>query len=278
MMPAGRRKERLDRILVDRGLAPTRSQAQALILAGRVRSQTGRLVKPGERHPDDIALAVEAGRRFVSRGGYKLEAALAVFDIPASGRDAIDVGASTGGFTQVLLEAGARRVIALDVGRGQLDWSLRTDPRVFALEGINARHLGPLDLPFRPSLAVVDVAFISLELVLPPTVEALDATGRRDVVALVKPQFEVGRGRVGAGGIVRDPALHREVLVRVARFAVERHWQVAGMMASPIAGAEGNREFLAHLRPDLPPAARVELDRAVESALGSTREDEGSPR
>jgi 23S rRNA (cytidine1920-2'-O)/16S rRNA (cytidine1409-2'-O)-methyltransferase len=269
MMPAGRRKERLDRILVDRGLAATRARAQALILAGRVRSATAPLLKPGERHPLDIALEVEPGRRFVGRGAQKLGAALEAFRLPVRDRDCLDVGASTGGFTQVLLEAGARRVIALDVGRGQLDWSLRTDARVVPLEGINARQLTEASLPFRPSLAVIDVSFISLRLVLPPVVAVLDETARQDVVALIKPQFEVGRGRVGRGGIVRDRRLHREVLGWARSFAASRNWQVGGIIASPIAGAEGNREFLIHVRPDRPHRDSAALDRAIETAVGS---------
>ena len=270
MTRAGGRRERLDRILVERGLAESRERAQALILAGRVHSGTVRLLKPGQLHPVDVALEVAPGRRFVSRGAHKLEGALAAFDVVVDGRDCLDVGASTGGFTQILLEAGARRVIALDVGRGQLDWGLRQDERVSVLEGVNARFLAGVALPFRPSLAVIDVSFISLALVLPPVIEALDPTVRRDVVALIKPQFEVGRGRVGRGGIVREPALHREVLLRMRDFAARQDWAILGLTASPIEGADGNREFLVHLRPDRSHGDSIALDRAVESALGSS--------
>jgi 23S rRNA (cytidine1920-2'-O)/16S rRNA (cytidine1409-2'-O)-methyltransferase len=267
MTPAGGRKQRLDRLLVERGLAPTRARAQALILAGRVLSGEERLDKPGALHAPDVPLEVREGRRFVGRGALKLEAALGWFAVDPTGRDCIDVGASTGGFTQVLLLAGARRVIALDVGRGQLDWGLRNDERVIALEGINARHLEDVPLPFRPSLATIDVAFISLELVLPPVVAILDTGSPRDVVALVKPQFEVGRGRVGRGGIVRDPALHREVLERALAFVERNDWCARGLAASPIAGADGNREFLLHLRPERPWRESLPLDPGRLDAL-----------
>ena len=254
MTPAGRRKQRLDRLLVERGLAPTRARAQALILAGRVLSGEERLDKPGALHPPDVPLEVREGRRFVGRGALKLEAALGSFAVDPSGRDCIDVGASTGGFTQVLLLAGARRVIAL--------------------EGINARHLEDVPLPFRPSLATIDVAFISLELVLPPVAAILDPGAPGDVVALVKPQFEVGRGRVGRGGIVREPALHREVLERALAFVERRGWCARGLAASPIAGADGNREFLLHLRPDRPWSESVPLDPGRLDALVSPLEED----
>jgi 23S rRNA (cytidine1920-2'-O)/16S rRNA (cytidine1409-2'-O)-methyltransferase len=264
------RRERLDRILLERGLVPTRTRAQALILSGRVRSGTTRLVKPGVRFPCDVELEVEPGRRYVSRGGHKLEAALGAFDLVVVDRDCVDVGASTGGFTQVLLEAGAGRVIALDVGRGQLDWSLRNDERVFPVEGVNARKLESVELPFTPTLAVVDVSFISLELVLPSVIGRMERSAEIDVVALVKPQFEVGRGLVGRGGIVKEPRLHRRVLQRVVAFSREKAWGVAGLIVSPLAGAEGNREFLIHLRPAGGSADPETLDRAVEAAIVSS--------
>ena len=267
MTPPGGRKLRLDRLLVERGLAETRTRAQALILAGRVRSGEARLDKPGALLAPDVPLEVREGRRFVGRGALKLEAALACFALDPADRDCIDVGASTGGFTQVLLLAGARRVIALDVGRGQLDWSLRNDERVIPLEGRNARHLQDVPLPFRPSLATIDVAFISLELVLPPVAGVLDPGSRQDVVALVKPQFEVGRGRVGRGGIVRDPGLHREVLERVLALVQRHGWCAQGLAASPVAGADGNREFLLHVRPDRPWSDSAALDPGRLDAL-----------
>jgi 23S rRNA (cytidine1920-2'-O)/16S rRNA (cytidine1409-2'-O)-methyltransferase len=263
-MPA---QDRLDKLLVERGLAPTRAKAQALILAGRVRSGDRRLDKPGTRVGTDLPLEVTPGQRWVSRGGFKLAGALDAFAVDPSGRDALDVGASTGGFTEVLLEAGARRVIALDVGRGQLDWGLRNDERVFPLEGLNARHLQASALPFLPNLAVVDVSFISLTLVLPPVVGCL--VGAADVVALIKPQFEVGRGEVGRGGIVRRPELHRQVLERTVTFGKDHGFGVRQLAASPVTGAEGNREFFVHLAPGRPDADDTAIARSIEAALGA---------
>lgn len=238
-------RPRLDLILVERGLAPTRTRAQALIMAGRVRSAGIRLDKPGVRVEPDIPLTVDPGERYVGRGGLKLNGALAMLEGGVAGCAALDVGASTGGFTQVLLEAGATKVIALDVGRGQLDWTLRTDPRVTVMEGFNARHIQPSDLPFTPDLAVIDVSFISLVLILPAVFRCLPDHGR--VVALVKPQFEAGRGKVGKGGIVRDPVVHREVLVNIAAFATENRWGIRSVEVSSIRGAEGNVEFFISL-------------------------------
>jgi len=236
-MPGGSdatRRQRLDQIVVSRGLASTRSRAQALILAGRVLSDGARLEKPGVRYLPDLPLEVAEGRRYVSRGGHKLQSALDAFTIPPGRGGALDVGASTGGFTQVLLEHGFERVIAEDSG-------------VTVIEGINARYLEPSTLRYRPDLATIDVAFISLELVLPPVVAALAPGG--ELIALIKPQFEVGRGQVGKGGIVRDPEQHRAVLERVVEFAGRQGWNVAGILRCPLAGAEGNREFLMHVRP-----------------------------
>lgn len=259
MVAEARRRLRLDQLLVERGLAESRTRAQALILAGRVKSGERLLDKPGERVDTCVDLEVDAGRRFVSRGAHKLRGALETFGVRTIDRDAMDVGASTGGFTQVLLDAGARRVLAVDVGRGQLDWGLRNDPRVLLYEGLNARYLETAELACSPALAVVDVSFISLERVLPPIVARLvpDRHGV-DVLALIKPQFEVGRGRVGRGGIVRDPQLHRDVLVRLSDFARVAGWRVAGLCASPLLGAEGNREFFMHLRPGEPPRPATE--------------------
>ena len=228
-----------------------------MILAGAVTSEGRRLEKAGTTLPLDAPIEIAAGRRFVGRGALKLGPALTRFAIDPAGREALDVGASTGGFTQVLLEAGARRVIALDVGRGQLDWSLRNDPRVVVCEGVNARFLEPGGLPYRPSLATIDVSFISLRLVLEPACACL-APGA-DVVALVKPQFEVGRGRVGKGGIVRDPALWEEVLEGLVGFANEHALGPAGIARSAIQGAEGNVEFFLHMRPSQAPASAQAL-------------------
>lgn len=261
-------RERLDLLLVARGLADSRAKAQALVLSGRVRSGETRLEKPGEAFPADLPIEIEPGPRFVGRGAEKLDPVLDRFAVRPEGRDALDVGASTGGFTEVLLTRGARRVIALDVGRGQLDWTLRNDPRVVVLEGRNARTLHPSDLPYRPSLAVVDVSFIGLSLVL-PAVSGCLATGG-EIVALLKPQFEVGRGRVGRGGIVREPDLHREVLDRAVELAEDRGWGFRSVAPSPIRGAKGNVEFFLHLVPGSsalePDLARARCADAVDEA------------
>lgn len=241
------RRSRLDTLMVARGLAPTREKARAWVIAGLVASEGRRLDKPGMQIPAETPLEVAPGRRFVGRGAEKLGPALVRFEIVAAGRDAIDVGASTGGFTQVLLEAGAARVIALDVGRGQLDWTLRNDPRVVAVEGVNVRYVDPASLPFRPTLATIDVSFISLRQVLEPTSACL-APGA-DIVALVKPQFELGRGRVGKSGIVRDPAHWDEVLAEIVAFSRERGLGPSGIARSALPGAKGNVEFFVHLRP-----------------------------
>jgi 23S rRNA (cytidine1920-2'-O)/16S rRNA (cytidine1409-2'-O)-methyltransferase len=258
-------KERLDIILVARGLAPTRSKAQALILAGRVSSRGIRLEKAGVRYPSDVPLDLAEGRRYVGRGGHKLAGALSELSVDPAGRGALDVGASTGGFTQVLLEASASRVISLDVGRGQLDWTLRNDPRVSLLEGVNARYLQADDLPFLPSLTVVDISFISLRLVLPSLVACLEPAG--EIVSLVKPQFEVGRRLVGRGGIVSDPALHRQVLEDLIEFTAQQSWSVQGICPSRLRGAEGNREFFLHIRPGECVSAEPDLSQQLTAAL-----------
>ena len=230
---------------MSRGLARSREEARRIILAGEVRigdrvaRKASEGVAPGEQ------LAVGERPRFVGRGGDKLAGALDALDLDVAGRIAVDVGASTGGFTDCLLQAGARLVIAVDVGYGQLAARLREDPRVHVLERTNIRHLDPSRLPGRPDLATIDVSFISLGLVLPVVVSLLDPP--REIVALVKPQFEVGRGQVGKRGVVRDPAQHRTVLERLARVAAELSLRVLGMAASPLLGPMGNREFLMHL-------------------------------
>ena len=230
-------------LLVERGLAESRAQAQALVLAGRVPGYE----KAGQQVDEAAELSVTQPPRFVSRGGEKLAPILTRFGVDPRDREALDVGASTGGFTDVLLAAGARRVAALDVGRGQLDWTLRNDPRVVVLEGINARYLDPGMLPFRPSLAVIDVSFISLRQVLVPVSACL--APEAEIVALVKPQFEVGRGRVGRGGIVRDPALRAEALAGIVAFARENGLGPTAVARSPLPGATGNIELFLHLRP-----------------------------
>src|SRR6187402_1108228 len=232
-------RKRLDVVLVERGLAETRSQAQALVLAGLVPGYE----KPGQQVEENAQLSVEKPPRFVSRGGEKLANALAALDVDPSGRDCADVGASTGGFTDCLLQSGAARVIAIDVGYGQLHPRLRADPRVTVLERVNARELA--ELPFAPDLVVCDVSFISVTKALPPVL-ALAAPGWEALV-LVKPQFEAGRGE-GVKGVVRDPAVQREVLERVIE--ASRAWPgvPTGVVDSGLPGPKGNREFFVHLR------------------------------
>jgi 23S rRNA (cytidine1920-2'-O)/16S rRNA (cytidine1409-2'-O)-methyltransferase len=244
-------KTRLDQLMVERGLAGSRAQAQALVLAGQVFSGEQRLDKPGRAVAPDIPIEVRApAAPFVSRGGQKLAHGLDRFRIDPAGRIALDVGASTGGFTDVLLQRGARRVYAVDVGHGQLDWRLRNDPRVVVLERTNARHLSREQVPEHVAIVTCDVSFISLELALPPAL-ALAAPGA-SLIALIKPQFEVGKGEVGKGGVVRDPALHRAVCARIAAWLADRQgWQVLGVTESPITGPKGNREFLIAARPQI---------------------------
>jgi 23S rRNA (cytidine1920-2'-O)/16S rRNA (cytidine1409-2'-O)-methyltransferase len=238
------KKIRLDQLLVERGLAESRSKAQALILAGKVFSGERRLDKAGVTLDPQTAVEVRgAPHPWVSRGALKLVKGLDHFAIDVTGKVALDVGASTGGFTEVLLARGAAKVYAVDVGRGQLAWSLRNDPRVVVMEGVNARHLTPSDLAEAPQVIVCDASFIGLEVVLPAAL-AMAAPGAV-LVALIKPQFEVGKGRVGKGGIVRDPELHTEVCQRIHDWlAGVMGWHVLGMTESPISGQDGNKEFL----------------------------------
>jgi 23S rRNA (cytidine1920-2'-O)/16S rRNA (cytidine1409-2'-O)-methyltransferase len=235
---------RLDQALVAQGLVPSRQRAQAMVRAGLVRVAGEVADRPDQLVNPSVSIDVEGVKGYVSRGGEKLAAALDAFGVDPAGRVCLDVGASTGGFTDVLLQRGAARVITVDVGYGQLAWSLRQDPRVTVLERINIRHLDRLPVP--ADLAVIDVSFISLRLVLPRVRELLSPPG--EVVALVKPQFEVGKGAVGKGGIVRDPAQHEQVLNELGRFAAELGYEVAGQIPSPLLGAKGNREFLMYLR------------------------------
>ena len=241
---------RLDLVLVERGLAVTRERARALILAGQVRVNGQPSGKAGAVVTPDATITLdEPDHPFVGRGGIKLAHALDAFGISSAGRTALDIGASTGGFTDALLQRGAALVVALDVGHGQLDWKLRTDPRVIVLERINARTLTADQLPEatrRFGLVTVDVSFISLRQILPVIPPLLDGGG--DVIALVKPQFEAGRNEVGKGGIVRDEQVQRRVVEEVAAAASDLALARAGLIESPITGAEGNREFLLHLR------------------------------
>jgi 23S rRNA (cytidine1920-2'-O)/16S rRNA (cytidine1409-2'-O)-methyltransferase len=243
---------RLDQLLVERGLVETRSRAQALVLAGKIRVGDGdgarRDRKPGDLIDTAATLAVETPEPYVSRGGHKLAAALDAFGIDPSGLVALDVGASTGGFTDVLLQRGASRVYALDVGRGQLAEPLRRDPRVVSMERTNARELTADRLPEPIDLVVIDVSFISLDKILGPVLTTLRPGPSHHIVALVKPQFEAGKGRTDHG-VVRDPAIHREVLGRTVDVAAALGLGTRAVIASPITGPEGNREFLVDLAP-----------------------------
>jgi len=233
--------------MTERGLASSRARAQALILAGKVRLRGDVETKAGTQVEPDAAIEIiEPDHPWVSRGALKLVAALDEFRISPDGVDCLDIGASTGGFTEVLLERGARRVIALDVGRGQLDWRLRNDPRVVVMEGVNARHLDTVDLPFTAALATVDVSFISLRLVVPALLPHL-AT-KAWLVCLVKPQFEAGRHQVGKGGIVRDEAVRRQVIDDTVAALIELGLELVGTIPSPIRGQKGNLEELAVFR------------------------------
>jgi 23S rRNA (cytidine1920-2'-O)/16S rRNA (cytidine1409-2'-O)-methyltransferase len=233
-------KKRLDVLLVERGLAESRAQAQALVMAGRVPG----FAKPGMQVEETIALEVETPPRFVSRGGEKLANALAAFRVDVTGRDCLDVGASTGGFTDALLQHGAARVVALDVGYGQLHPKLRADPRVTVLERVNAREL--TELPFAPEVVTCDVSFISVRKALPPGLR-LAAPGWEALV-LVKPQFEAGRAEVGKGGVVRDATVHRRVLRELVDDALVWDAETVGVVDSGLPGPKGNREFFLHLR------------------------------
>jgi 23S rRNA (cytidine1920-2'-O)/16S rRNA (cytidine1409-2'-O)-methyltransferase len=240
-------KERLDKLVLERGLAPSREKAKALIMAGQVVVDDHLADKAGQL----VALTAEIRLKgeplpYVSRGGLKLAQGLDLFEIKVDGLSALDVGASTGGFTDCLLQRGARLVIAVDVGYGQLAWKLREDPRVISLEKTNIRHLEPGTLPELPDLAVIDASFISLDKVLPPTLRLIKEGAT--VVALIKPQFEVGRGQVGKGGVVRDEKKHAEVIVTIRALAEGLGMQVLGVCDSPILGPAGNKEFLIHLK------------------------------
>ena len=240
-------KQRLDKLMVERGLAPSREKAQALIMAGQVVVGDHAATKAGQQVTEEVEIRIKGELMpYVSRGGLKLEKGLDAFGINTTDRIAIDVGASTGGFTDCLLQRGAARIYAVDVGYGQLAWKLREDPRVVVLEKTNIRHLQPDQLDPLPDLAVIDASFISLNLVLPPTLALLKRPA--EVVALVKPQFEVGKGAVGKGGIVRDPKQHEEVLARMETLSAELGATLLGICDSPITGADGNREFLMGLR------------------------------
>jgi len=240
-------KQRLDRLLVERGLVESREKAQALIMAGAVLVDGQKARKPG--HNVAVSSRVELMERppYVSRGGLKLAAALARFAISVAGRICVDIGSSTGGFTDCLLQRGAAKVHAVDVGAGQLDWNIRNDPRVAVHEGINARHLRAEEIGEPVDLIVCDVSFISVTLILPAIVPLLNNPAAGEMVILIKPQFESQKGQVGKGGVVRDPELHRAACARVET-AVQSFGFETSLMESPILGAEGNKEFLLYAR------------------------------
>jgi 23S rRNA (cytidine1920-2'-O)/16S rRNA (cytidine1409-2'-O)-methyltransferase len=255
---------RLDSLLTERGLFASRTRAAAAVLAGQVHVGPGRAVaaKPGQLVPADVELAVDKGLPYVSRGGVKLANALDSLGVDVAGRQALDVGASTGGFTDCLLQRGVSEVVAVDVAYGELDWRLRGDPRVTVLERVNARGLEPGMLPFAPDLIVIDVSFISLTKVLPAVLGC--AAGRFDCLAMVKPQFELGRGRVGKGGVVREPELRREAVADAAAVARALGASVLGYAPSGLPGPAGNRETFVWLaegrRPDVGADALAEVD------------------
>ena len=251
-------KRRIDQILVERGITESRHKAQALLLAGRILVNEQKVEKPGQQVDPEADIRVLHQVQFASRAGAKLQGALDHFQIRIDGRVCADLGASTGGFTDCLLQNGASRIYAFDVGHGQMDWRLRSDPRVVVRDGFNVRHLCPADLPACISFVCADLSFISVTKILLPLRDALLAPAGRagetdpefpaDIVVLVKPQFEVGKGEVGKGGIVRDPAKRLGALQVVSDFARQSGYIVAGGIPSPVAGAEGNREFLLYLQ------------------------------
>jgi 23S rRNA (cytidine1920-2'-O)/16S rRNA (cytidine1409-2'-O)-methyltransferase len=251
-------KRRIDQLLVERGFAETRHKAQALLLAGRILVEKQRIEKPGQRVDSDAEIRVLHRRQFASRAGAKLQAALDQFHISIAGRICADLGASTGGFTDCLLQNGARRVYAFDVGRGQLDWRLQCDPRIIIRDGFNVRTLSRADLPEEISFISIDLSFISVTKVLPSLKESLVLRTASqsdehqelsvDVIVLVKPQFEVGKGEVGKRGIVRDPAQRAKALEGIEEFARGTGFRIVGSISSPVAGARGNQEFLLYLQ------------------------------
>ncbi|HIC93877.1 MAG TPA: TlyA family RNA methyltransferase [Anaerolineae bacterium] len=261
-------KKRLDVLLVERGLVESRERGKRLIMAGQVLVE-GRVVdKPGAKVPVDADIRLRTKLPYVSRGGIKLAAALEAFGVDVEGAVAADVGASTGGFTDCLLQRGARRVYAIDVGYGQLAWRLRRDPRVVVMERTNVRYLDSLPEPV--DLATVDVSFISLELVLPKVMGWLKPGG--EIIALIKPQFEAGREKVGKGGVVRDPEVHRAVLGKILGWAVDHGLAVRGLIPSPIKGPAGNVEFLVHLRRG-PGETSIDIEEAIARCVDGCQSD-----
>ncbi|MCB8927199.1 MAG: TlyA family RNA methyltransferase [Ardenticatenaceae bacterium] len=262
-----KKKERLDKLLVARGLVPTRSKAQGIILAGEVLVDGTMVDKPGTAVPLEAAIELKAQLPYVGRGGFKLAGALEAFELDVTGNISADVGACTGGFTDVLLQNGASRVYAIDVGYGQLDWSLRQDERVVVLERTNARYLEDLGEPV--NFVAIDVSFISLRLILPAVKQWL-AEGA-SIVALIKPQFEAGPKQVGRGGIVKDTAVHRAVLLELWQWLRENDFGVLGLTKSPVTGADGNIEFLVWLQVG---AADAIEETAVSELLAPEQSDD----
>lgn len=261
--PKAEKKQRLDLLLVERRLVESREQARRLIMAGEVLVEEVVRDKPGQTFARDVTLRLRNTLPYVSRGGIKLAAALDEFKISVAGRIALDVGASTGGFTDCLLQRGVARVYAIDVGYGQLAWKLRTDPRVTVLERTNIRHLAALPDGGQANLAVIDASFISLALVLPPTLRLLQPEA--EVVALIKPQFEAGKEQVGKGGVVRDTSVHRHVLETIVSFVQQQGLAVGGIHPSPLLGPAGNAEFLIWCRRSI--ATTIDPSQAITLAI-----------
>jgi len=276
-------KVRLDVLLVERGLAESRAKAQAMIMAGQVRVAGQTTLKPATAIPADSLLTVDSGPRFVSRGGEKLDAALEVFHIDVSGLTCADVGSSTGGFTDCLLQRGAAKVYAIDVGKGILHWKLRNDPRVVIMEQTNARFVE--SLPEQVDFVTIDASFISLKILLPvvkkwvgpnppspPSLSGQGDAGGIGLIALIKPQFEAGKKDVARGdGVIRDPQIHRQVLTDVLTYAQQEGFSIQGLIKSPLLGPKGNAEFLAWLTPNSVGAGDDDLLPKIESALSTTQ-------
>jgi 23S rRNA (cytidine1920-2'-O)/16S rRNA (cytidine1409-2'-O)-methyltransferase len=261
-------KIRIDILLTERGLVESRSKAQRLVMAGQVIVDDQVVFKPATKVPSDAQLHIEKGSPFVSRGGEKLEAAVKVFDIDISGKICADIGASTGGFTDCLLQHGAERVYAIDVGRGILHWQLRQDPRVAVMEGTNARYVEYL--PEAVDLVTVDASFISLKILL-PVVRGWFSPGGGDVIVLIKPQFEAGRAEVSRGeGVIRDPTIHRHVLMDVLKFSQDDGYQVLGLIRSPLLGPKGNTEFLSYLK--FPLESEIDITKLINDLVPETEE------
>ena len=240
------KKLRLDQLLVGKGLFPSREQARRAVMAGEVKVGTRIAVKPSELLEEEAPISIKPARKYVGRGALKLKSALDYFKIDVRGKTALDIGASTGGFTDCMLQRGAEKVYAVDVGHGQLNWKLRNDPRVIVLEKVNARSLSSRHVPELVDLCVIDVSFISLTLVLPSAFDFITPTGV--ILVLIKPQFELQRADVGKGGIVRDQELHRKAQDKIVAFVTDSGHVVAGIVPSAIKGADGNQEFFACIR------------------------------